>query len=485
MIRSLMKTLLALLVVVIAVVVVRTMSFVPAEKEEVKLVDHTLDLQSISQHMAEAIRYKTISFGEGLDTPREPFEGFIGWLAETYPQVHDKLSMERLGDYSLLYKWQGSSSGKKPIMLTGHYDVVPVPQATRDQWEHAPFSGDIDNTHVWGRGALDDKSAVIAMMEAVTLLLEQSFTPQRDIYIAFGHDEEVGGDEGAARIVDYFKQKNIQLAWTLDEGSFVLDGIVPGLDEPMASINLSEKGYLTIEIIAKSNGGHASMPPENIAIYSLVDALTDLHNSPFQTYLDSGPSAKMYAEVALHLPFVKRMLFANKWMFGSLLKSVLVKSPAGAAMLRTTIAPTMLRAGIKENVLAPEAIATINLRIHPQDDVDDVVAQLRQVVERDGVSVKVLRKVAASPVSSDTSEGFLSLVDATKASYGSIIIAPGLTIAATDSKHYQEVADDSYRFNPMMVDSQGLTTFHGVNERISIENLQKATGFYMTLIGDQ
>jgi len=176
------------------------------------------------------------------------------------------------------------------------------------------------------------------------------------------------------------------------------------------------------------------------------------------------------------------MLFANQWLFMPFLEKVLTASPPGSAMSRTTIAPTMLRAGIKENVLAPEAVATVNLRIHPQDDVDDVIARLKQIIERDGVTVDILRAAPASSISSSDSAGFAALSTVTRKIFGDVVVAPGLTIAGTDSKHYETVSENSYRFNPMIIGSEDLATFHGVNERISIDNLLKATSFYAALI---
>lgn len=482
MLRKLFVTLLLAVVIVAIVVIVRTALFIPPVFAPQEPVSYEIDEQSVVRHMSEAITFQTVSFGNDDNTPREPFENFIAWLAETYPLVHSQLSMERIAQYSLLYRWQGNASGSKPILLTSHYDVVPVPQSSRDQWQHEPFAGEVEDGAVWGRGALDDKSAVIAIMEALTLLLNDGHEPQQDVYIAIGHDEEVGGYEGAAGIVSELKQRGIQFEWSLDEGSFVLDGIIPGLDVPLAGINLAEKGFLTIEIIARSEGGHSSMPPHDMAIYKLSEVLNDLHQTPFALHMDSGPSIEMYLAIARYMPFKKRMVFANRWLFGPLLENALTQSPIAAAMLHTTIAPTMLNAGIKANVLAPEARATVNLRIHPQDDVDEVIVSLKSIIERDGVTINILNKAPASPISRAGSAGFARLANVTRKTFGNVIVAPGLTIAGTDSKHYGEVSDDSYRFNPMVIDSEDLATFHGVNERISIDNLVKATSFYAALI---
>jgi len=484
MLRKLITFLLIVVAVIAAVVVTRTMLFVPQIQTAQTPVSYVIDEQAVVSHMSEAITFQTVSYGDDKNTPREPFESFIAWLAETYPLVHSQLSTERIAQYSLLYHWQGNGTGGKPILLTAHYDVVPVPESSRDQWQHEPFMGEVEDGLVWGRGALDDKSAVIALMEALTLLLNNGHEPNRDIYIAIGHDEEVGGLKGAAGIVSVLESRNIRFAWSLDEGSFVLDGIIPGLQSPLAGINLSEKGFLTIKITARSVGGHSSMPPRDMAIYTLAEVLTDLHNTPFDTHLASGPSAEMYMEIARYMPFSKRMLFANQWLFRPILVKALTASPVGSAMLRTTIAPTMLQAGIKENVLAPEAVATVNLRIHPQDDVDDIISSLKQLIERDGVTVDVLNAAPASSISSSNSAGFITLSSVTGMVFGDVVVAPGLTIAGTDSKHYEKISDDSYRFNPMRINSEDLATFHGVNERISIDNLLKATSFYAVLIAE-
>ncbi len=482
MLKKLFALLFITVVVVSGIVIIRTILFVPKTLSPLEPVTYAIDEQSITRHMSEAITFPTVSFGGGKPIPREPFEGFIAWLAETYPLVHSQLSTERIAQYSLLYQWKGNGTGGRPILLTAHYDVVPVPQSSRDQWQHDPFAGEVGGGMVWGRGALDDKSAVIAIMEALTLLLERGDVPQQDVYIAIGHDEELGGQEGAASMVSELKQRGIQFEWSLDEGSFVLDGIIPGLEVPLAGINLAEKGFLTIEIIAKSEGGHSSMPPQDMAIYKLSEVLNDLHETPFALHMTSGPSIEMYLAIARYMPFNKRMVFANRWLFGPLLEKALTKNPIAAAMLHTTIAPTMLNAGIKANVLAPEARATVNLRIHPQDDVDEVIASLRSTIERDGVTIDILNKAPASPISRAGSAGFARLASVARKTFGRVVVAPGLTIAGTDSKHYGLVSDDAYRFNPMVIDSKDLATFHGVNERISIDNLVKATSFYATLI---
>ena len=176
--------------------------------------------------------------------------------------------MERvlLGDYTILYRWPGSDATLPPILLTAHYDVVPVLPGTEDLWTHQPFAGDIADGIVWGRGTLDDKSAVVAQLEAATLLLKAGFKPARTVYFSFGHDEEVGGTRGAAEVAAYLAEQKVRLAWSLDEGSFVLDGLLPGVKPLMAAVNVAEKGSVTLQVVAKGAGGHSSLPPPQTAV---------------------------------------------------------------------------------------------------------------------------------------------------------------------------------------------------------------------------
>ena len=476
----------AVLLLLVAVVLVRTVRYTaPAPIAETPRVTK-IDAGQIAEHLSAAIRFQTVSAQLQQKATQEQFEAFIAWLADTYPQVHATMSPQRLGTdaahrFSLLFTWTGKRDDLQPILLSAHYDVVPVIPGTEDQWQHPPYAGAIDQTHIWGRGALDDKSAVIALMEAATKLLAEGFQPERTVYISLTNDEEVGGNHGTAAVVKKLKQDDIQPAWTLDEGSFLLRGFIPGIDNAVASINVAEKGYMTVDLIAHGKGGHSSMPPRQTAVDILAEALVKLQQSPIPGGLE-GVSGDMFDAIAPHMPFGKRMLFANRWLFGGLIEKALNSSASTAAMLHTTIAPTMLHASVKENVLPIEAVATINLRVHPRDTIEGVAEYLKKTIDDDRVDLLVRQGDPASRVSSADADGFKALAAATRAVYGPVIVAPGLTVAATDSHRYETVADNSYRFNPMVVTREDTHGFHGTNERISIENMVNATSFYSQLI---
>ena len=296
----------------------------------------------------------------------------------------------------------------------------------------------------WGRGTLDDKGAIIAMMHAVEKLAEKGFTPKRTIYFSFGHDEEIGGRRGAGAVVQHLSDAGVQLEWTLDEGSMVLRDVVPGLNSDMASINVAEKGYLTLDITTKSVGGHASLPPRDTAVSDLAHALATLQENPVDGGL-TGVSKDFFNAIGPNFALGQRIVFANQWLFKPLLENILSKSSSTDAMLRTSMAPTMLTGSQTENVLAQEATATINFRLHPRDTVQDVIQHVKDNVGDIDVDVTVRGEAGreASSVSSKDSVGFSLLATTFKQVFGEVIIVPGLTIAATDTKHYSKISDDS------------------------------------------
>ncbi len=471
----------AVVLVLTGVVVYRAAVFLPPEQAKVEPVAHVIDAQAVAVHLSQAVRFATISNQPPAPIDPAPFDGFVAWLAATYPEVHQGLSREILGNRTVLYKWAGKDSAAKPAMLAAHYDVVPVIPGTEGAWKHPPFAGDIAEGYVWGRGTLDDKGAVITILEAVTYLLKQGYKPQQTIYLSFDHKEELVDDTGAAAVVAHLKAQNIRLAWSLDEGSFVLDGIVPGLAQPVASINVTEKGYLTLNLTAHAAGGHSSMPPRETAVGILARAIVALEQAPLPGGLD-GVSGEMFSGLARHMSFGKRVLFANQWLFGALIERELAKSPASNAMLRTTTAPTMLSGSVKENVLPIEATATVNFRLHPRDTPERVIDYVKNTIADDRVSIRMLLGYGASRVAAVDSPAFRAMANAVRQVYGDAVVAPGITIAGTDSRYYETVADNAYRFNPMMISAQDLAGFHGTNERLSLENLVRATRFYIELI---
>ena len=446
----------------------------PAEGEVI-LID---EIRAI-ENLAESIKFQTISYQEKEKFPQEEFNYFIEWAAKTYPEFHQALTLEKLG-HSLLFKWKGSDVTLSPILFEGHYDVVPIIPGTEDLWDEMPFSGTISNNRIWGRGALDDKSGVIGLMEAATYLIKNNFQPTRTVYFGFGHDEEIGGG-GAALITEKLREQGIQLHWSLGEGSFVNRGFFPGVDKLIAPINVAEKGIMNLLIVAKADGGHSSTPPSRTAVTLLAEALMKLEKEPLPGSLE-GLSAVMFDEVSKHMPFSYRFLFANRWLFGGIIESQMSSSPVINAMIRTTTAPTMLNGSIKSNVLPIEASALINFRLHPRDTIESVTDHVRRIVGSEDVEVRLLGGMEASGISSWNSPGFEIVATSLNKVYGDVISVPGLMIAASDTRHYSKIADNSFRFNPFSIVPEDMTGFHGTNESIDIDSFVAGIKTYVEII---
>src|SRR5690606_32085949 len=356
------RLLLLALLVLATVLVTRTLLYggdrgfkagaqAPAESAPIVLDD---DL--VLGRLRRAITFPTVSPQPPQPRDEQAFTAFLDWLESAYPRVFGALEAERIGGLTLLLTWRGSDAEARPVLLTGHYDVVPVPADSGEEWSHPPFAGTLADGYVWGRGALDNKNGVIGLLEAVDWMLAHDERPRRTVYFSFGHDEEIGGEEGAGAVVETLEQRGVRLAWSLDEGSFVFERIFPGVDERIAVINTAEKGSLTVRITASAAGGHSSMPPRRTAVGRLAEALVALEDNPMPGGLDGLP-AQTFDAVAPHMPFVPRLMFANRWLLGPLVEAQLEDLAFANAMMRTTTAPTMLSGSPKVNVLPTEASA--------------------------------------------------------------------------------------------------------------------------------
>ncbi len=260
-------------------------------------------------------------------------------------------------------------------------DVVPVEPGSAGAWQHPPFSGAIADGFVWGRGTLDDKVSVLATLEAIELLLADGFTPERTIYLAFGHDEEIDGRHGAAAIAAVLAERGVRLGFTLDEGGIIAHDIVPGVAPPVALIGVAEKGYLSLKLSVEAEDcGHSSMPPRTTVIGRLAGAIHRLESNPMAANL--APSMiDMFDQLADEMPFMLGLAVSNRWLFAPLVESRLSESPSSDAAIRTTTAVTMFNAGVKANVLPCAAEAVVNFRILSSDSVASVTEHVRQVID--------------------------------------------------------------------------------------------------------
>jgi carboxypeptidase PM20D1 len=480
-----------LFLVLVAVVLTRTF-LVPSK--QIAPLPHTpigIDSQSAARHLSGAIPFQTISYENGGTEEQKSetlraFAGLHSYLRETFPRVYEALQTEVVGANNLLFTWKGNDASIKPILLMAHQDVVPIEPGTESKWTHAPFSGDIAEAYVWGRGTMDDKVTIIGLLEAINMLLAKGFQPKRTIYLAFGQDEEIGGLEGAQRIAQLLKSRAVELEFVLDEGGFISSGIVPGVNVPVAMIGTSEKGYLSLELSVETAGGHSSVPSKESSIGILSAAIRRIETHPMPAHIH-GPIGDFLDYAAGSASFPVRVVFKNMWLFGPAVQRTLEASPESNATLRTTAAPTIFEAGTKDNVLPSHARAIVNFRLLPGDSVASVTEYVYKTIDDPRVQ---LRPMAGEPPSepshqsSPDSTNFRQMQRTIAKIYPEAAVAPFVFVGATDSKHYGALSKDVYRFAPLLTQPEDLARFHGTNERIGIDNFARSIEFYCQLIRD-
>ncbi|MEO5592499.1 MAG: M20/M25/M40 family metallo-hydrolase [Chitinophagaceae bacterium] len=434
---------------------------------------------SAIQHMSQAIKLATVSISDSSAIDTATFKAFGNFLTQAYPLVHQHLSKTMADQFSFVYEWKGQNALLAPVILMGHYDVVPVEAASLNTWTVTPFSGTITDTCIWGRGAADDKSGVISILEATEAMLRKGFVPQRTIYLCFGHNEEISG-AGARAIVEYLAQKKVYAEMVLDEGGEITEGKIKDVKRPVAVIGIAEKGYASFELSVQKEGGHSSMPAKETAIGILVAGLDKLKDKTPPSRL-TPPTKEFLTRIGSSSTiFLNRMATANMWLFEGLTKGILSDKPEGNAMIHTTIVPTIFESGVKDNVIPSAARAIINSRILTGETAKTVEEFIRQTINDDRIQIKKLGSFDSdpSPATTITSAAYKRVESAVYKTIPNVLPAPYLMIGATDSRHYRRIADGVVNFLPM-TDSKG---FHGINERLPIRDLQRAINFMMTVI---
>jgi carboxypeptidase PM20D1 len=366
--------------------------------------------------------------------------------------------------------------------LMSHIDVVPVERDSEASWAHPPFAGHVDDGYVWGRGALDVKCGAVAILEAVEFLLAEDFKPKSTIYIAMGHDEEVGGCNGNAKIAAIMEQRDVHLRYVLDEGGAILDGIIKGPTSPVAFIGVAEKGVAGVRLTAWSPGGHPARAPRQTAIGILAAAIHELESHPMPTRLD-GATDLMLDYLAPEMPFHQKAILANRWLFGGLVRSQMASQPPTNATIRTIWTVTMVDGGVAKNVLPPTASAYLNVRLLPGDSAKSALAYVKRIVNDDRVTCTLeTHSKEASPVSDTNSDDFRTLQKTIGEVFPDVIVAPGLTTGSTDTPHYERITDNTFRFIPMRLTLEDLERIHGSNERISVKNYLEIIRFFIQQI---
>ncbi|NEZ03928.1 M20/M25/M40 family metallo-hydrolase [Wenzhouxiangella sp. XN201] len=452
--------------------------------EEIEKRVSSIDGTEVATHLAEAVRFRTISSDTQLPNKAESFPAFHDWLESTYPDAHAVMERERVNELSLLYRWPGRSDCK-PIGFISHLDVVPVEEESIEDWTHPPFAGAVADGYVWGRGSVDTKSNLVMTMEAVERLADDGFTPSCDVYLLFGHDEETGGSEGAGAMSRILTEQGIHFDWVLDEsggGSIHTDG-----SSKWAQITLSQRGYVTFELTATGVGGHSAVPLRPNAILGLSRALMRLSNSSMPGGLE-GLALEMVKARVQRRSYLERLLVANTWITKPVVEWIIESMPGGAAILRTTHSPTVIEGGKKDNVLPKTARALVNFRVHPRDDIEFVRRWVRETIDDDSIKVSVYQERAfeAPPATDSSAPQVTRFKEVIGAVYGPIDpLIPGFGLAASDARHYAPIADALLKFEPVVIREGDALNPHDTNERLPIDSLARGVVFYQRLIERQ
>jgi carboxypeptidase PM20D1 len=436
-----------------------------------------------AHRLGAALRFHTVSTPEPAGPSAEAFRELHAFLEKEFPRAHDELKKELINKFTLLFTWEGSDPELDPVLLMAHQDVVPVDPETEAEWIYPPFSGKVAEGFVWGRGALDVKSGMMGILEAVEILLGEGFRPRRTVLLAFGHDEEIGGTQGAARVAETLRSRNVRLEYVLDEGGGLLEGVIPGVSRPVALVGIAEKGYLSLELTVSAIGGHSSLPPKSTATGILSRALVRLEEGvfPARTHFLEG----MFKPLLPGMSLTQRVVFANLWLLRPLVARAMCKYPKMNAEIRTTAAVTLLRGGVKENVVPEKVSALVNFRIMPGETVASVMERARKIIADDRVGIKAQdNAIEPSPVTEVQSGAYALLVKTIRqaAREKTLAVAPYLVTGGTDSRYFAGLSGNVFRFLFNRMKKEDLARLHGCNERISVENYLQAIEFYRFLL---
>ena len=476
MIKSILRWLMIALFGLLVVLVVNTLRSKPWPVYPSDAALYPLPDSAI-RHMSQAIQIPTISVNDSAALDSAAFHTFGVFLRRSYPLLHQHLTQTVIRQFSYVYEWKGRDTSLRPIVLMGHYDVVPVEAPA--QWRVPPFSGTITDSCIWGRGAVDDKFGVIAILEATEALLRKGFVPRRTIFLCFGHDEEIRGPS-AGPVAQYLDQLGVRAEMVLDEGGEISVSKTKEIGRPVAVIGIGEKGYASFELSVNKEGGHSSIPEKETAIDILSTALHKLRTTTPPSRL-TPPVREFLTRIGSSSNnFLHRMAATNLWLFDGTARSILSTQPEGSALVHTTIVPTVLMAGIKDNVVPTTATAIVNTRILPGETSLNVEDFIRTAIADDRVKIKKTGRFSSepSPVTSLASPALKRLESAIYRTIPNVLPAPYLMTGGTDSRFYRRISDGVVNFFPQ-TEGKGV---HGINERLPIPDLQRGIHFITAII---
>lgn len=480
--KKLLLGIVAILVILIVILIYRAQTLFYDRQVEpaTGITEIQLDEEGALRRFSEALKIPTISHDDRSNFDTAAFIDFHEFLSTAYPLVHEHATRTIINNYSLIYHLRGSEPSLEPVLFMSHMDVVPVEKITAEEWTYPAFSGTVKDGTIWGRGTMDDKIGVVSLMEALELLLSENQEPQRDIYFAFGHDEEVGGSDGAAKIADHFARQGVRFDYVLDEGGAVTVGLNPNVEQEVAVIGVSEKGYVNIKLTVNAAGGHSSAPPDQTALGILSRAIVEVEDNPFPA--DLANINQHFEFIGAHASFMPRLFMANQWLFSPLIRKQLLADNTTAAAIRTTTAATMSSGSPKANILPTRATAIINFRILPGDTIESIKQRVIELVDDDRVIVTSEYGNDPSPASPVESRGFGLIAATIRGMDDTILVAPFMLSGGTDARYFYPLSPNIYRFVMFRATPDTLKYVHGIDEQVSVEEYFQAVGFYYHLI---
>ncbi len=423
------------------------------------------------------VRIPTVSDRDPAKVDGTGFDRLLTELASQFPLLHDRLELTRIETHGLLFRWAGVSS-EKPIVLMAHLDVVPVDADA--PWQHPAFAAEIHDGAIWGRGTLDDKGCVVAICEAVELLLEQGSTPMQDVWLSFGCDEEVSGTSAPAAVAE-LERLGVTPWFVLDEGGAIAHQAFPGVEAPLGVIGVTEKGLTSVELVAEGRGGHASTPAKNGPTARIAKAILRIEKHPFPGSTPA-PTLELLRRLAPHLPRPVRLIASSAEKLTPLVTRALqVAGPEAAAMTRTTVAATTLSGSPALNVIASSATAGLNIRIMVGDTVADVLKHLRKTIKDDDIRIDVIEQSEPSPVS-PMDDAFQLLETTILDVFPDAVPTPYVMMAATDSRHFTAISERVYRFAPFRMTKAQREAIHSYDEHLRVTDLIDGVAWYRFLI---
>ncbi len=481
MIRRIFLIVLTALVLLAAVVLFNTFRFSIDDQGGTATGVEIAKYDTAALHLSQALQIKTVSFGDTLPIDTAEFIRFRTFMETTYPLMHQQLEKQSFNLFSYVFKWKGKDTLAKPYVLMAHTDVVPVEAVAESKWTYPSFSGRIEKDTIWGRGAVDDKSSAIAIMEAVEALLHEGYAPERTIYLAFGHDEEIAGKRGANIFSKWFKEQKINPALVVDEGGMIDSQKFKSVGKPVAVIGTGEKGYTNIDLTVEIPGGHSSQPEKETAIDILNKAIVNVRKEQMPALI-TPPVLELLSRTSIG-SFSTRIAMANLWLFKGSVVGKMEENKQTNALVHTTLVPTIVKAGIKDNVIPTIAKATFNSRILPGQTSDDVLNFVKQAVNDERVSVtkQTISLIEPSPITPTDHPAFQQVSAIVKKTAPNVLISPYLMIGASDSRYFRSFSDAVLNFTPVQ-DAKG---FHGIDERIGISDLSRMITFYKLLLQEK